>query len=198
MEALKALEGLAAHRDDWTKWRRAGNAIEIVGSKGWEKLYYTKTMDRLPKGFTLVGSYQKLSGGGNLAIGGTSAIAVWLDFSFDQSGNFSSGGGSGSSTSVENAGTKTSVVTSGTAPNRHGRYFIDGYTLTLSYADGRVERRMVVTDRADPSVIWLDGDGYTKKKRWSKSVSMFHREEGSSRDANHRHLSHTGMIYLWR
>ena len=167
MEALKSATGLAAHRashpKDWTKWRRSGDAIEVAGSKGWEKITYTKTMDRLPRGFSLTGSYQRLSGTGNLAIGGTSAVAVWNDLNFDRAGNFASGGGSGSSARTESAGSATSVVTTGRAPDRHGRYAIDGYTLTLNYADGRVENRMIVTDRADPSVIWLDGEGYTKR-----------------------------------
>jgi hypothetical protein len=168
MEALKFPAGLAAHKashpKDWTKWRRANNAIEVIGSKGWEKITYTKTMDRLPPGFTLAGSYQKLGGVGNLAVGGTSAVAVWNDLTFDRTGNFASGGGSGASTRTEGAGSATSVVTASRAPDQRGRYAIEGYTLMLNYTDGRVERRMIVTDRADPSVIWLDGDGYTKKK----------------------------------
>lgn len=165
MEGLKFESGLAAHKaahpKDWTTWRRAGGAIEVAGSKGWERITYTKTMDRLPRGFSLAGNYSRMSGGGNLAVGGTSAVVVWSNLSFDRAGNFASGGGSGSASSAEGGGSKTSVITSGRAPNRYGRYSIDGYTLTLNYADGRVERRMIVTEVADPHVIWLDGDGYT-------------------------------------
>jgi hypothetical protein len=168
MEALKFAGGLAAHKasrpKDWTTWRRAGKAIEVVGSKGWKKITYTKTMDRLPRDFRLAGNYQRTGGGGNLAVGGTSAIIVWSNLSFDRAGHFASGGGSGSSTSQESADIRTSVVTSGRAPNQHGQYSIDGYTLTLKFADGRTERRMIVTDIADPGVIWLDGDGYTSGK----------------------------------
>ena len=120
-------------------------------------------MDRLPRGFSLAGDYSRMSGGGNFAVGGTSAVVVWSNLSFDHAGNFVSGGGSGSSSSVEDGGSQTSVVTSGRAPYRYGLYSIDGYTLTLNYANGRVERRMIVTEIADPHVIWLDGDGYTCK-----------------------------------
>ena len=168
MEALKFAGGLAAHKaahpKDWTTWRRAGQAIEVGGDKGWEKITYTKTMDRLPQGFRLAGDYQRTGGGGNLAVGGTAAVLVWSNLSFDRAGNFTSGGGSGSTSSEESAGSKTSVVTSGHAPNEYGQYSIDGYSLTLNYADGRVEQRMIVTDVADPGVIWLDGDGYTSSR----------------------------------
>lgn len=55
------------------------------------------------------------------------------------------------------------MTIAGQAPNRAGRYSRDGYTLTLDYANGRVERRVIVTDAADPGVIWLDGAGYSSR-----------------------------------
>jgi hypothetical protein len=165
MDALGAPEGIARHRqqnpEDWTKWRRSGQTIELMEKDGWKKLYYTKTMDRLPAGFTLQGKYRSTSGGGNLAMGGTSAVAVWSDLAFDRDGNFASGGGAGSSSSTPGVG---SVVTSGKAANQSGRYAIDGYTLTLRYGSGKIERRMIVTDTKDTGVIWLDGDGYSRAK----------------------------------
>jgi hypothetical protein len=164
VEALSAQGGLAAHRganpDDWTKWRRNGAAIEIMKDSGWEKITYTKTMDRLPNGYTLQGSYRSTGGTGSLATGGGDAVIAWSTMSFDKQGGFSSGGGAGASSSSGSG----SVVTSGQSPNEYGRYSINGYTLTLNYADGRVERRMIVTEAADPSVIWLDGTGYTRRK----------------------------------
>jgi hypothetical protein len=139
MAALKFAGGLAAHKaahpKAWTTWRRSGKAIEVVGSKGWQKIAYAATMDRLPPGYRLVGDYQRMGGGG-----------------------------SGSSSTEESADSRTSVVTSGRAPNRYGEYVIDGYTLTLNYADGHSERRMIVTNITDPGVIWLDGSGYTSGK----------------------------------
>jgi hypothetical protein len=169
-DALKDAEGLnnpggiAAHRsanpDDWTKWRRNGAAIELMKDGAWDKITYTKTMDRLPNGYTLQGSYRSTGGGGNLAMGGGDAVVAWSNMSFDRQGGFSSGGGAGATSSSASG----SVVTSGQSANEYGRYSINGYTLTLNYADGRVERRMIVTEAADPSVIWLDGTGYTRRK----------------------------------
>jgi hypothetical protein len=163
VEALNAQGGLAAHKaanpGDWTKWRRSGAAIEILKTDGWKKITYTKTMDRLPKGFALQGRYRSLSGTGSLATGGGDAVIAWSTMSFDRQGNFSTGRGAGASSST-GAGT---VVTSGQAPNEYGRYAISGYTLTLTYANGRAERRMIVAEAADPKAIWLDGTGYSRR-----------------------------------
>jgi hypothetical protein len=167
MEGLKFEGGLDAHRaahpDQWIKWRRAGNTIEISSSQGWRKLPFPKTMDRLPRGFTLAGTYRNLSGTGNAGMGGTASIAAWSDFTFDAAGNFTTGGGVHGDDRMERAGTTTTTVYSGLSSTQRGRYAIDGYTLTLIYADGKTERRMIVTDPADPSVIWLDGNGYTRQ-----------------------------------
>jgi hypothetical protein len=164
VKGLNADGGLSAHRsanpDQWTKWRRNGAGIEIMKKDGWKKITYTATMDRLPNGYTLQGSYSSTSGTGNLAVGGGDAVIAWSTMSFDRQGGFSSGGGAGASSSSDGG----SVVTSGKAPNEYGRYAINGYTLTLNYADGRVERRMIVTEAAKPSAIWLDGTGYTRRK----------------------------------
>jgi hypothetical protein len=163
-EGLNYPGGLTAHKsansDDWTKWRRSGGAIEILKSDGWKKITYTRTMDRLPKGFALQGTYRSTSGTGSLATGGGDAVVAWSDMSFDGQGGFSTGGGAGASSS-SGAG---SVVTSGKAPSEFGRYTIDGYLLTLNYADGRSEKRMIVTEAADPKAIWIDGTGYTRRK----------------------------------
>jgi hypothetical protein len=164
VKGLNADGGIAAHRsahpDQWTKWRRTGADIQIMTKDGWKKITYTATMDRLPNGYMLQGSYRSTSGTGNLATGGGDAVIAWSTISFDRQGGFSSGGGAGASSASDGG----SVVTSGKAPNEYGRYSINGYTLTLNYADGRVERRMIVTEAAKPSAIWLDGTGYTRRK----------------------------------
>ena len=164
IEGLKFPGGLAAHRaanpDDWTKWRRSGGKYQVFGKKGWENLYYNTTMNRLPKGFMLDRSYRRVGGGGNVAVGGTSSVVFWSNLAFDRGGNFVSGSGAGSSTQAGGTG----VVTSGSAPSEYGKYAIEGYTLTLRFADGKVESRMIVADPNDASVIWLDGDGYTTRK----------------------------------
>jgi hypothetical protein len=162
IEALKFSGGLVAHRSanptKWTKWRKGGKKFEVQKESGWESLPYTAAMDRLPNGFLLNRTYQSVEGAGTLGVGGSSSVVVWSNLTFDRSGNFSTGGGSGSSTGSDGG---AGVVTSGSSPSQQGRYKIDGYTLTLEYADGRVEKRMIVADASDAKVIWLDGTGYT-------------------------------------
>jgi hypothetical protein len=164
--ALLSHDAGSAHRnpDDWTQWKRSGSNILLLKKGAWEKLYYTKTMDRLPAGFMLQGRYQRVSGTGNLAMGGSDAVVVWSDMTFDRSGSFTSGGGAGASATAENGGVTSGTVTSSRADSNSGRYRIEGYTLTLDYGSGKVERRMIVTDPGNIKVIWLDGDGYTKRR----------------------------------
>jgi hypothetical protein len=156
MEALKFGAGLSAHKqanpDDWTKWRRSGAAIELLKAKGWERITYTKTIGRLPRGFKLSGNYRSSSGAGNMAVGGSAGVVAWSNIRFDASGNFGSDGGAGSS--------NANVTTMSRSDRGAGRYDINGYTLTLYYADGRIEQRMIVAEAGDTKAIWLDGQGY--------------------------------------
>lgn len=151
----------AARPADWTRWRRAGGVLEIEKQGEWQKLDYQKTMDALPRGFKLDGRYGKLSGTGNVAMGGTSSVTVWSQLAFSRDGSFVSGGGASASARAGD----TSTVAGGTTPERRGSYELDGYVLTLKHADGRVEHRLMVTDEKDPGVVWLDGDGYTRDGR---------------------------------
>jgi hypothetical protein len=157
MAALADPQGLDAHKkanpDEWTQWRKAGRSIELRKPKGWERLSFRTTMGRLPKSFRLDRTYQRLSGGGNVAVGGNVAIAAWSTLAFHRDGTFSGGGGAGASA--------PGVATSSRSAERGGTYAVAGYRLTLRYGDGTTVERMIVTDAKDPSVIWLDGAGYT-------------------------------------
>lgn len=164
MKQLTDPAGLAAnhtsHEHEWTKWRRNGSAIEELEGTTWKKISYTKTYDRLPKGFKLSGSYEHISGTGNTAFGGGASIAAWSDLVFDRDGTFHTGGGI--SGSIEDANSR--AIASGTAASQHGTYEVNGYVLTFHYSDGHDENRMITTDASDTSTIWLDGLGYTRSK----------------------------------
>lgn len=154
--------GIAAHKrahpNRWTQWRRAGRAIELNGSKGWKALPFRATYASLPPGFVLEGRFQSLGGTGNVGVGGTDSVTVWRDYRFSRDGRVVRGGGAGSRAE----GGNSSVVTSNIAPNRRGRYQIDGLALNITYDDGSSERRILITDPQKPTVIWLDGVGYTQ------------------------------------
>jgi hypothetical protein len=167
-EALTDAAGLAfpggiaahkrAHPNRWTQWRRSGGKVEVTGSKGWRSLSFNVTYPSLPQGFRLDGRFQHLGGTGNVGVGGTDSVTAWRDYRFTRDGRVVRGGGAGSRAE----GGNSSVVTSNIAPNRRGRYQIDGLGLNITYDDGSSERRILITDPKEPSVIWLDGVGYTQ------------------------------------
>jgi hypothetical protein len=166
-EALKDIKGLAypggldAHRrtkpEKWTTWRRNGKKIELQTQKGWSALPFTKTYSALPNQFRLNGTYRSLSGSGNVAIGGSSSVAVWRNYTFTSEGGVVRSGSAG--------GSSENVAVSSIARNQRGRYEIDGLVLRIRYDDGSTEERIIVTDpENEESAIWLNGDGYTKRK----------------------------------
>lgn len=163
IEGLGFAGGLDAHRrahaDDWTRWRRVGSEIQLEDKGKWEKLAFRATYSTLPPDFRLNGVFRRNTGVGNVAMGGTAAVMVEREYLFSRDGRVVRGGTAGSSAT----GGDISVVTSHVAPNRRGRYTIDGITLQIRYDDGSEERRILVTDPTDPkSVIWLDGEGYVR------------------------------------
>lgn len=156
--------GLEAHRranpDDWTRWRRAGGSLQLAKERGWEKPAFQATYPRLPDGFRLDGFFRALSGAGTLAVGGTQEVVAWREYRFWSDGRVVRGGGAGGRAEAGNA----AVATSSVAPDRRGRYRIEGLMLQISYDDGSVESRMLIADPNDPkTAIWLDGVGYVRR-----------------------------------
>lgn len=157
--------GLAAHKrahpDDWTRWRRSGGRLQLAKASGWDVMEFQTTYDRLPDGFRLDGAYRHLSGAGTLAVGGTQEVVAWNEYRFWSDGRVVRGGGAGGRAEAGNA----SVATSSVAPNRRGRYRVEGLTLRITYDDGSVESRLLITDPSDPRpAIWLDGVGYARTR----------------------------------
>lgn len=164
IEGLGFPGGIAAHRranpTKWTRWRKQGDEIQLLDEGKWEKLQFRKTYSTLPRDFRLNGRFSRSGGVGNVAVGGTSSVTVVSQYLFAPDGRVVRDGSVGSSSSAGDI----SVVTSQVAPNRRGRYTIDGITLHIRYDDGSEESRILVTDPDDPkSVIWLDGDSFVRR-----------------------------------
>jgi len=166
VEGLSEPKGLAAHRaaspKKWTQWRRAGGKVELVKKDGWKAITYTALYSTLPKGFTLEGRYQSMSGSGNTALGGGDAAMAWSDYRFSRDGRVQRGGGAGSSST----GSGVDVTTSSRAQGRSGRYRVEGLVLVIDFDDGSSERRIIVADPKDEGrgTMWLDGTAYTFEK----------------------------------
>jgi hypothetical protein len=166
VKGLSFAGGLEAHKrarpSDWTRWRRAGGELQLERKDGWKALPFPTTYPKLPQSFRLNGLFRALGGVGSQGAGGNQQVAAWSDYRFSSDGAVLRGGGAGSSAE----GGDTSVVTSNAAPNRRGRYRIDGLVLHISYEDGSAERRILITDPQNPkSAIWLDGLGYVRRDK---------------------------------
>ncbi|RYZ13806.1 MAG: hypothetical protein EON61_05965 [Alphaproteobacteria bacterium] len=168
-QALKDIEGLSfaagmdahkrANADDWTRWRREGAKLQKQTKKGWENLPFTAMYSKLPDGFKLNGRFQALGGIGNTALGGSDFVAAWSIFDFLPDGRVVKGGGAGGYSAFQQA----STAFSGVAPERRGRYRVEGLMLNIAYDNKASEQFLIVSDPKDPSVIWLDGRSYTSK-----------------------------------
>ena len=165
VEALMFPGGLEAHRaaqpDDWSRWRRAGGELQLLGAKGWEKMKFQTTYAKLPDGFRLDGLFRRLGGSGTLAVGGSDSVAVWNEYRFFADGTLVRGGGAGARSEAGDVSTASQSV----AADRRGRYRIEGLTLHITYADGSAEQRILITDPKDPKgAIWIDGKGYAQRR----------------------------------
>lgn len=150
-----------AHPEDWTRWRRNEERLQLSKGGTWEAMKFQTTYARLPDGFRLDGAYRSLSGAGTLAVGGTQEVVAWNEYRFWGDGRVVRGGGAGGRSEAGGA----AVATSSVAPNRRGRYQVEGLTLRITYDDGSVESRLLITDPNDPKpAIWLDGIGYARTR----------------------------------
>lgn len=164
VEGLGFQAGLDAHRathpSDWTRWRRQSGEYQLESKGKWEKLQYQTTYSTLPAGFHLNGRFSRTSGTGNIAMGGTASVIVESAYAFTTDGHVIRGGFAGSMSRSSDV----SVITRSVAANRRGQYTIDGITLRINYDDGSRVQFIIVTDPADPSVIWLDGASYVREQ----------------------------------
>lgn len=160
-------QGLQAHRaaepGKWTRWRRSGGAVQLQKAGGaWKKLGFTAVYSALPANFRLDGRFRSLRGSGTVAIGGSQAVVAWSDYIFTPDGRVQREGGAGASASTDS----TSVTTGNQARVKSGRYRVEGLVLAMDFDDGSRERRLIIADPKDAGKgsIWLDGEGYARRK----------------------------------
>lgn len=173
LEDIEALDKLTpqtlddhkrAHPKDWTRWRKAGAGIEIEeckkakpacsNGKEWSALAYKTAYGPLAKGARIEGRYKTISGGGNVAFGGDVMVASMREMAFAKDGSFA--------TSKNVGATSSSFTTANQSGTTTGRYEIDGFIITLRFANGETVQRTIVAEGAGkPDAIWLDGSAYT-------------------------------------
>lgn len=147
----------------WGRWKRVGKKFQLQDEKGkWDDPEAMQESKPGVSGEKLNGTFTSIGGGGNVAYGGGTMIAVVNSFTFLPDGNFKAGKFASASS---NESTSPVGVSTYSKSEYDGTYTIDGYTLTLRYKDGRVERRAFsFMDAKDKDAIYLNGSAYLKKK----------------------------------
>ena len=150
-----------ANPSHWSRWRQAGGRYEFLTRGGeWHAIPAEQVWTSPPNASRLIGRFTHVGGGGNLALGGTSAVFAQTSYIFQPGGRLTREGMA--SASAEAGETRT--VTGSRSGARGGRYSVNGFTIDVHYDDGQREQMVLMTHPRDPNIIWLDGTSYTRGK----------------------------------
>lgn len=158
MALLSGNETIAAHKaanpDAWTKWRRQQGKLQILKKQGWSDFPFQNATGPFGDGYSLNRRYKRLN---TISIDVDNRAASTNTYSFAADGTFTHGRSAFTTSNVGETGATIAHV----PEDQRGEYRIDGYLLTLAYADGKQVVKAIVTDDPDdPGVIWLDGYSY--------------------------------------
>lgn len=138
-----------AHPRQWGRWRGTANSTQTVNSKGvWEKSGWIGPLPTPPA--RLSGTYTRVSGGGNTALGENVMVSFQNSYTFSPGGQFRSG----STTSAN-----TNSVVAGSSRKNSGTYQISGNAITMHFANGTVQRWSYA--RTADGLLSLHGDAFT-------------------------------------
>ncbi|RDC64383.1 hypothetical protein [Adhaeribacter pallidiroseus] len=134
VDKLNVAQSKQQEPEEWGTWQKQGSEIALTWQDGdtdtWEdKSWFVAS--KAAKGETIAGAYSSISGGGNTAFGGSVITFSSSNISFN--GNKftfeSTGGGS------------SSDVTAYSSQEKAGTYELDGYSITLRFNNGAVEKK---------------------------------------------------------
>lgn len=149
----------AANPDHWSIWRTSGGVYEYRTESGkWNPILNNQVWRTPPSTVGLQGRFTATGGGGNTAMGGTSAVFVETSYTFLPGGRLERDGVASSTAQASDVST-----VAGSHTGRQGRYAIDGLNLKISYDDGRQETVILMTHPKDKDIIWIDGTAYIRK-----------------------------------
>lgn len=136
-------------------WKQTGDKVNITWHNGdsSEKEWPGNNSIAAGKDEKLQGAFGSISGGGDLAVGGSVGILSYSKMSFTSDGWF---------TNEKVAGGGNSSVTAYSKLTTAGKYNIDGYTLTLRFNNGDVKRLFFCFYGNDKKVFRIAGRSYTK------------------------------------
>jgi hypothetical protein len=154
--------------DEWGRWTRAGNTITIRWNDN-DTDTITVTGDNLmvggTKGMRLSGEYRHVSGSGNIAFGGGNSALSQSSYTFRPDGTFESDRSSSFMVGPGIGADGASAMGGSSGGGEEGRYLVDGYTLTLTYSDGRISRLSFAAyahemTKLDRGLLMLNGTVY--------------------------------------
>lgn len=139
---------------NWGTWRRAGDKVVLTNRDDdeSEKEWPGAQAYAAGRGDALEGAFSSISGGGNLAIGGTIGVLAYSRMTFTADGWFTTeniGSGHGSN--------HVAFARQTTA----GKYTLDGYTITLTFNNGDSRRFFFCYYGEDKRVFRVSGRTYT-------------------------------------
>lgn len=149
-----------AEPKSWGTYAKSGGLGDLVvtwsdgEAESWAKGDWQPATPGKP-GLELNGEWTTISGGGNTAFGGD-VVTVSSGYLAFQGNRF---------TSERGGGGMTSNVTTYASEDKAGTYSIDGYTLTLTYDDGKVVKEFFyLYSDEDSDVFGVGDDAYVIKR----------------------------------
>lgn len=177
LDEMDILKSRQKEPDRWGKWRRKGRGYEVSWHGGaWEPL---KGFPAVPGGAgtrfnaRYEGSRSSYHGTGSSFSFWGVTFGITGRFSKDSSSNSSSTIGVGEGSVVVQSGHNNgqsyggalgggvavgSIQKNNANGDREGTYAINGYTLTLRYDNGKVERQPFFFNGKDRAQVWFEGD----------------------------------------
>lgn len=129
------------------RWKRDGDGWTLTPDDGKDVKLPAKMLARpATPGATLEGAYRSLSGVGNVQ-NNVPVVAAWKNLQFARDGSVRTAQGAGSDDMA--AYGHQAVM---------ARYRLDGYTMALTYPDGRTETRLFYFFPDSDTAIGLGGD----------------------------------------
>jgi hypothetical protein len=152
----------------WGRWQRVGNKMVVSWADGDRDDIEIDGKNLMVGGTPatrLSGWYRNVSGGGNTAFGGGVAYLNESSYTFFADGTFESDRSSGFTSGPGMGGDGVTVAGGSSGTNGRGRYEINGYTMKLTYPDGRLSYLSVAVyaheaNKAEKDFVMLNGTNY--------------------------------------
>lgn len=156
--------------DEIGEWQADGERYRVrwPGKAKWKTIKKPLRAATVPRDWQGGGKYQSIGTSGGVTTSTPEFfVGAWSDLALNPDGTFAKGGGA-MSTSDGSDGTNVSTTMGRQDAVQEGSYAIDGYSLTLSFADGRKERTSIAWDGVakegeDPyETLWIGGTAFKK------------------------------------